>query len=218
MRRVMVKGSLLVSVLSLSLSVWAQGRVGESALYKLNKDRNRTSSLARKGKIAISLTHFDNEMKKYKSEYVYDLQFMFSDPRKGKGEAAMDEKYFKKEFMENLRREKQLELGHIKIRHNGYGDAHVADGNVYKNCDKIHIYDIDKETLGIINDLVDSSLVEEVHRAYPFEELMSGPAFRDVKIDAYACEGVPVVGAAMIDISGRYRGLPVRLGFDYTKR
>ncbi len=216
MRRVLVVSSFLISLLS--IPSWAQDRLGESAFYKLNKSRGRTSSLAKKGEIQITLTDFDEQNKKYESEYVYNLQFMFSNPRKGKGKTTMDEKYFKKEFMEKLREDKNMELGHIKVRHKGYGDAHLADGSVYKNCDRIHIYDIDKETLAIINDLVDSSFVEEAYGNFHILEPLAGPAFRDVKIDAYACYGVPVVGAAMIDISGRFKGLPIRLGFDYTKR
>jgi hypothetical protein len=167
--------------------------VGQKAHYKLDKDPKRTSSLIKSGKVDVAVTQHIATASPPAYEvtlnYKFDIQLL--GPQEGSQPETVDAEYFKPEFLENLRKTGQYEGINFKAKHQGYADAKNLDGKVYKNCDKILLYDFKDADYDDIQDL------QVVAHIYP---------------------GVPVLGAVKIDASGKYNGMPVKVGGDFVVR
>jgi hypothetical protein len=142
----------------------------------------------------------------YETSLDYDFVLQFIGRRQGNETMAVPAAYFTPEFMTELRRTGQYQTPQFKVRHRGYAHARNMDGNVYSNCDKIEIYDIQQASPAA--DLARQLLRTDAGMP-EFAEI------EDLVILAHVKEGMPVLGAVKLDVSGVYEGVRVKAGADY---
>lgn len=204
--------------------------VGEFAHYGLVKGK-RTSSVIRKGALKVSVLQYNpqTEIKDptYSVSFDYDLKVSFVGRKKDETFFETPSDFFTDEFNERLREEKNVETTHFKIEHLGFEDIETKDGVIYKDCDKIKIYDIkfSKDTSqGSFLKFVESFSVQVLTSTDTNEEEKNpSPEFKTTGIDDLEVfmtynDKVPVFGALKIDLKGKASGYRFKAGFDYDPK
>ena len=219
----MRKCALVASAVSflLSANLFARNPQGEQAGYKLDRNRDRTSSMIMKGKLDFSVGALHTVAGKdaYQSSLTYDLQILMAGKQKGTKSIDIPSDYFSPEFLQHLRDAGQVDEGSFKLKYLGKADVVTQTGARYPNCDKILAFDIKMEKDSDFNTILNRTLaraywVEETTESYvPEEDILS---VQDVQVVLHVSSEIPVLGAARIDISGKTRGMDLKAGFDYV--
>ena len=206
-------------VLALSLSGISFGNVnpdrdpiGEVADYKVDRNSSRTTGMIQSGDMKAAVTSFqqdnpDGPSYDVKIDYTFKIQFMGT--RTGTEMVNVPEAYFTPEFMQDLRTNGEYISDSFKVQHQGYADVRTMDGGVYPNCDKVRIYDVQTAQIGIVGIARQMLVVSG--------DPSTDSDFEDMEIVAHIKEGLPVLGAAKIDVSGIYQGMRVKAGADYQR-
>ncbi len=194
--------------------LFAKNPTGESADYKLDRNRARTSAAIRDGystiKIApeISVSTAD---KFYPVNIHYKLKILFSGMREGDQTINFKADYFTESFFTQLREKKKYESAWFKMEHLGMGDVKTLEGYLYKSCDHIKITDIKlAPTEAFI------SLLSALKKAAIKLTLPAQNSVEDVEIEAFITSKIAALGAAKFDISGVLNGSSFAAGFDYV--
>jgi hypothetical protein len=217
----MFKAAATMLALGLSSTVFAstgtgpdRDPIGEFADYKVDRNSSRTTSMIQSGTMKAEVTNFipdhaDGPSYEARIDYTFKIQMMGT--RTGTEIVTVPEVYFTPEFMQDLRTNGSYVSDSFKVQHQGYADVRTMDGGVYPHCDKIRIYDVQSEiaaTVPMIN--VARQLLG------PTGQQPDGD-FEDMEIIAHIKEGLPVLGAAKIDVSGLYQNMRVKAGADYER-
>ena len=202
-------------------AAYGRNPVGEVANYKLDKNSARTSSMIKSGTMETKVTKAipdAAEGPSYETAISYDFDIQFVGRQKGTELVAVEEEFFTEEFLQKLRTDGAYEGPDFKIKHEGYADARNLDGKFYPRCDKLLFYDIktDKEDRSgssspVIN--LALALLSSTADAYGIDPRAD---IEDLKIRAHVAFGIPVLGAAKIDMSGKSSGMNVKAGADYV--
>lgn len=204
-----------------------QERVGEAAKYKLDRSRQRTTGMIKRGEVDTLVADYneqDPNGPSYLVDLKYNLKVSFVGRKQGQLGLSATEAFFQPEYMEDLRKAKELEEPKFKIRHLGYGDAKLKGGMTYPNCDIVEIYEIDTTTANSFSlfGLAQSILQEAANATFQEEPQIAesagggGTTIEDMVIKAYVCANIPVIGAAKIDMKGKTSGYNFKAGFDYV--
>lgn len=186
--------------------------VGEQANYDLVKG-SRTTGLIKKGTFDSEIVEFKPEAEKgpaYVAKLKYDLKVTFVGRHQGEQNIDVPVEFFTQEFVERLRKEKTIETPKFKVDHLGFEDAETKFGLRYENCDKIKIYDVQMEGQKFLSHFARAL----ASGANPFIEIQNSQ-IEDLEIIALRTNGIPVLGAAKIDIKGKAKGYRFKAGFDY---
>lgn len=208
-------GALVVVSMSVGLcgfSSVARDPLGETADYKVDRNSSRTTSMIQSGTMNASVDSYDPDNAdgaSYAVKIDYTLKIQFMGTRSGTEMVTVPEEYFTPEFMEDLRANGSYSSESFKVEHLGYADVRTMDGGVYPNCDKVRIYDIDTSKGGKFVDFAKMLLASG-------QQHFDGD-FEDMEIIGHIKEGLPVLGAAKIDVSGIYQGMRVKAGADYQR-
>jgi hypothetical protein len=197
---------------SFALEVLARDPMGEMADYKVDRASARTTGMIQGGNMkAVVNAHLPDHADgpSYNVQIDYTLRIQFMGTRSGTQAVTVPEAYFTPEFMQDLRTNGEYISDSFKVQHMGYADARNLDGGVYPNCDKIKIYDIQTMNNSLIR------MADEILNASEGIEPTAG--FEDMVIIAHIKDGLPVLGAAKIDVSGVYNGSRVKAGADYER-
>lgn len=187
--------------------------IGENADYKIDRSSSRTSPMIQSGTMKASVTgylpdHADGPSYAVKIDYTFKIQFMGT--RTGSEIVSVPEVYFTPEFMQDLRANGEYVTDSFKVQHQGYADVRTMDGGIYPHCDKIRIYDV-QTTAAALTPIIDVARQLLAHPGQPSND------FEDMEIIGHIKEGLPVLGAAKIDVSGIYQGRRVKAGADYER-
>jgi hypothetical protein len=198
--------------LSFAQEVLVRDPIGEVADYKVDRASARTSGLIQSGVMKAAVTtyqpdHADGPSYEMQIDYTFRIQFVGT--RSGTEVVTVPEVYFTPEFMQELRDNGEYITDSFKVQHLGYADARNLDGGFYPNCDKIKIYDVQKPNNGLVR-MADRLLKTG-------DPIDPDAGFEDMVIVAHIKEGLPVLGAAKIDVSGVYDGMRVKAGSDYER-
>lgn len=186
--------------------------VGEFADYTVDRNSSRTTGMIQRGVLKAAVTtfqpdHSDGPSYEVKIDYTFKIQFL--GVRTGTELVSVPDVYFTPEFLADLRVNGEYISDSFKVQHLGFADVRTMDGGVYPNCDKIRIYDIKQEGLGIIG---------IARQMLTFSnDPTTASDFENMEILAHVKEGLPVLGAAKIDVSGIYQGMNVKAGSDYDR-
>ena len=197
---------------SFAQEVLVRDPMGEVADYKIDRASARTTGMIQSGNMKAVVNsylpdHADGPSYNVQIDYTLRIQFMGT--RTGTQAVTVPETYFTPEFMQDLRASGEYISDSFKVQHMGYADARTLDGGVYPNCDKIRIYDVQTKSNGLIR------LADDILKASEGIEPTAG--FEDMVIIAHIKDGLPVLGAAKIDVSGVYDGMRVKAGADYER-
>lgn len=206
-------------VLALTLASTSYGSVsanrdpvGEVANYKVDRNSRRTTRMIQSGVMKAEVTTFqaghpDGPAYEVTIDYSFKIQTMGT--RTGTELVSVPEAYFTPEFLEDLRINGEYISDSFKVQHLGYADARTLDGGIYPHCDKIRIYDVQNSELGVVG--IARQMLDFGTEGSTVSD------FEDLEIFAHIKEGLPVLGAAKIDVSGKYQGMNVNAGSDYER-
>lgn len=205
--------AVVAAVLTLAPAALADVRdpVGETASYEVVQSSSRTSSMIQGGSMDTAITSFDRahpDGPMYDLEIDWTLRLRLLGTKRGSRGVEVPEVYFTPEFMRDLRVNGEYAGPTFRVRHLGFADVRNADGASYANCDKILIYDIEESANEALIDVARNFLVFE-------DGVAASDDIEDLEITAHIKEGVPVLGAVRIDITGKYQGQRVKAGADY---
>ncbi len=192
-------GAACLLLMFMSANGWAQDRnpVGEHAFYRIDRNRDRTSSIVSGGEMTARVLGGSHEQGEYQVRIDYQIDTYVNGRNKGSEELMLPAKYFSEEFLLQLRRDKYYEVEQFKIRHLGFQDARNMDGRFYPGCDILYFYDLrNKQLAALLADMID-------------------PEMDDINITALVKPAVPVLGAVKLDIRGKYKGSSFKAGADY---
>ena len=186
--------------------------VGEEANYELVKG-SRTTGLIKKGTFDSEIVEFKPEAEKgpaYTAKLKYDLKVTFVGRHQGEQNIDIPVEFFTREFVERLREEKTIETPQFKVDHLGFEDTETKFGLRYENCDKIKIYDVKMEEQKFLSHFA-RAMASGMN---PFVEIQNNQ-IENLEIIALRTDGIPVLGAAKVDIKGKAKGYRFKAGFDY---
>jgi hypothetical protein len=178
---------------------------GESASYTLDHDSARTSSEIESGTMTATVgAHTDGtDGPAYDVDVNYDFDIVFVGKESGTKTVGVPDEYFTPEFAARLRATGHYESPKFKIDYLGQENATTLDGHTYPGCDRIKIYDI-KDTAPV---RAIAAAMLRVPQLSSIENLV-------ILGDIY--QGVPVLGAVKLDVSGDYEGMHLIAGGDYV--
>jgi hypothetical protein len=207
-----MRQTIVASLFSVVFSVnaFADAPVGEKAAYKLDRSRERTTSMITAGEFLAEVKEFLPEGDAgpvYRTQLDYDITVSVMGSRKGSQDIDAPAEFFTPEFMVKLRAEGELQYPQFKIRHLGYEDATTMEGSAYPRCDKVFIYDI--KTEGAENGFL--NMVRAFAGKAP-----GGTQIKDLEITAWMNPQIPVLDAVKMDITGNVDGYDFKAGVDYV--
>lgn len=196
------------------------GPVGESAAYKLDKNRARTSTLIKAGSFDASVTSYNPDAADgpaYNVLFNYDLDVMFYGRQQGTGNMELAEEIFTPAFMERLRADGELVTDQFKIKHLGIENVSTRDGLSVSEADIVEIYDIRLDQPGAFIGMV-KSMIKAMATPVTLHQQDKGlEDFQNIKIKgALKLGAVPVLGVVKADLSGTYTGIFIKAGFDFV--
>jgi hypothetical protein len=200
--------------LCLSASVFAadpESLVGQKAPYKLDKNPKRTTSTLKDGNFLTTIKSYHANLSSGPAmevdlDYKFNVQFMGE--QTGVETGFLEYEYFTPEFMEKLRKDGKYESENFKAIHQGFKNVKTLQGKSYPNCDVVLLYDI-KDS---VNNRLKSMLSEFLATIVQAETKAD---IQDMKVLVHIYPGIPVLSAALIDVSGKYDGMAVKAGADY---
>jgi hypothetical protein len=186
--------------------------VGEVAKYKLDKSGGRTSMAVSKGAISttVARTIDDQNGKSYGVKIDYDVTLKITGSFKDSFEMVFPENFFTPDFIDNLRNSGSYVSDQYKITYDGQADASNSDGRVFPKADLLTIYDIKVDgEKGLYRLLCIAAGFDpdevSVEKALPMANM---------KIKAHVYQGIPALSSVKLDLSGKIKGIPTKLGFD----
>lgn len=182
--------------------VFAEDPVGETAHYKVDNSRSRTSRLIRSGTFDVDVASYKAEQRAYGLVMEYELNVVLRGRESGQESLDAPQEYFTPEFWQTLREEGSYESEQFKVQHLGYATVRNMDGETYENCDKVRIYDIEQMT-------------EFSRLGHQLARVDRNSRMEDMEIVAHVKEGFPVLGAVKLDVKARYSGQNIKAGADY---
>jgi hypothetical protein len=204
---------IFAMALGLASSAFASGGdrdpTGESAHYTVDRASARTSGLVLGGELTASVTGLRGDLPggpAYEGKIDYTFRIQFMGTRTGTEIVNLPVAYFTDQFMADLRANGSFEGPTFKVQHLGYADAANMDGGRYPNCDKIRIYDIQQEA---------SLEIVRIAKALLIVNPAEADGIDDLVIVGHIFQGVPVLGAVKLDVSGKYSGMNVKAGADF---
>jgi hypothetical protein len=208
--------SSLVLILAAHGQTYAQDRdpEGEEAYYKVEKG-SRTSGIIKSGQVDTSVGEKNKVGGKpsYPVDLEYKLKIDIIGTQSGTETIDVPAEYFTEEFLVMLREEKSYEAPKFKIKHQGFVNTETANGEEYRKCDKLFIYDIDTSKFQGLRAALKAAAIQQAKSKGI--DLPKGGSIDDLEITALVKYGVPVLGAVKIDISGKYKGTKIKAGADY---
>ncbi len=186
----------------------ARDPVGERADYVLDRAASRTSSMVVEGALTAHVDSFDEGAAAYNSSIDYAFKIRFLGWQRGTQGLAVDAAYFTPEFMVALRESGEYRGEKFDVRWLGYVNARTMEGGNYPHCDEILIYNIDQGFEGSFAQIA-RNLIANAAGAQPTDTI------DDLTIRAAIFQGVPVLGAVKLDITGKYNGTNIKAGADY---
>lgn len=218
----MRKTVLLAGAISVLLSVSAFARVptSEVANYKLDKRGDRSSRIIKSG--VLKLTGGEHTPKQgtqgtYKVALEYDLKVILIGSMKDKKIFQAPAEFFTPEYMQRLRKEKQIDAGAFKLKHLAIEDVETHAGVRYASCDKVLAYDVKMDQTPAFDSLINETFAALYLVQHPEEPKFDYAMAEDFKLLMYISQEIPVLGAAKIDVSAVVRGMNVKAGFDYVR-
>lgn len=209
---------LFVSVFFSFSSLSLAGTVGDRVLYKVDKDKKRTSKSIKRGTSVVEVLDHTERSDLYDNKVDYDFKIRFIGVKKGTNHTEADSIYYDKAFIEKLRKEGELSYPEFKVRHMGYEDVKTLDGKTYLHCDKLHFSNVDM-TLESKNPVVGfmKSLSETI---YPRrgEGSMDMQKLKDPEVDAWVHPDVKAMGVVKFNARARYMSFNLKVGMDYIAR
>jgi len=205
--------SLAVAAL-VSAQVAFASPVGDRAHYDLDRNPSRTSSMIMSGKVDVTVDAYVPGHKSgpaYESSMAYDFNVQMVGRKQGSQKVMVPAEYFSPEFMKNLRANGSFIGPDFKVRHEGFVDARTMDGNFYPHCDKILIYDV--KTFSAEGGLF--SVARDILSMAAESRLGTRQDVENLQVRAAIYEGVPVLGAVKLDVSGIVSGFNVKAGGDF---
>jgi len=211
---------LLGAFLAGGSMAYGRNPVGEVADYRLDRNSARTSSMIKSGTMQTKVTKelpdaADGPAFEVALSYDFDVQFVGH--QQGTELVDVADEFFTEEFLQKLRTDGAYESPEFKIKHQGYADARNLDGKFYPHCDKLLFYDVktDKETVAGNSAPLVRMAVQLLDSAADAYDVDPNATIEDLKILAHVFVGIPVLGAAKIDMSGKYSGMSIKAGADY---
>jgi len=214
-------GFLLLGTLVFgSAGAFARNPVGETADYQLDRNSARTSSMIKSGTMDAKVIRElpdATDGPAFETAVSYDFEIQFMGNQSGTELVAVAEEFFTEEFLQQLRTNGTYESSEFKIRHEGYADARNLDGKFYPRCDKLLFYDINTSKMERLSASapVVHMIVQLFNAAADAYRIDPNASIEDLKIRAHIFVGIPVLGAAKIDMSGKYSGVNIKAGADY---
>ena len=179
----------------------ARDPMGETASYKVDKNKDRTSSLIKDGTmetVVMEASQGDSG-KTYKVDINYEINLIIGGKQKGTSSVQIPESYFTDTFWNDLRANGSYVTDKFKVK---YLSANVTvstqQGQTFENCDQVLVYDIPTKKQAIA----------------PFP--LQGGGLEDLEIVMYHHPSLPVLGAARMDARGTYLKQKIKMGADYT--
>ena len=203
-------GLAALTSVATAASVTDRDPSGETADYVLDHSSSRTSNMVQDGSLHASVGSYDPSGQSgptYDVSIDYSLKVLFLGWQRGTETMAIDAAYFTPDFMAQLREDGTYTGAKFKMRWLSFQDVSTLDGNAYQHCDRIYIYDIDAGFNAPIARLARALLRPA---GAPLDA-----AIDDLEIYADIVDGVPVLGAVKLDVTGRYRGVNIKAGADY---
>lgn len=202
---------IFVVTLFVSLPAFAEGILGETADYIVDKDPKRTSGMIKKGSFNAVVSNFVQQTVSAPASYEvslnYNLNISIVGNQQGSQKALLEEKFFTEEFLEDLRKNGTYEGPNFKAKHLGYANAKTLDGNYYPNCDRVLLYDLKQTPTAEFF----SEMLATAHD-------LTRDQIENLQVVAHIYPGIPVLGGAKIDVSGKYSGMNVKMGADYQSK
>lgn len=195
-----MRAMILTSILGAALSslAFARDPLGERAPYALDHDRARTSSVVRSGTMSVSVdsVNLDDQARPlYKAVISYDFHVTLVGDQQGTQSLTAYEDFFAEDFLELLRANGHYESPTFKMDYLRQETVRTLDGRVYPNAYIVRIYDIVTE---------------------PGDGDLNIAEIENLVVVAAMVPNVPAIGAAKLDITGRYNGLNIKAGSDYA--
>lgn len=190
----------------------ARNPVGDFAKYELDKGSGRTSYLIRSGNLETRVLSEGAGV--YRSTLAYDVNVLMAGRKKGVEELDVPAEFFSKNFRKDLRRHKISDQGIFKLKHLGVETVTTKSGITYKDCDKILAYDIKMNESSDFQEFIQEALKTQYEFLDDDDIVREG--VRDAKVVLHITDGIPVLGAAKIDVSGVVSGFRMKAGFDYA--
>ncbi|MCX6117614.1 MAG: hypothetical protein NT027_08740 [Proteobacteria bacterium] len=193
-----------------SFSATFRDPLNETAHFQLDKSSDRTSRLVSKGTIdnTVSRIILDANGNSYGVTMDYDVSMKVTGSFKDSFEMVFPENFFTPNFIENLRRSGLYTSKDYKIKYEGQSNASTQDGKEYPNSDVLLIYDISVDAFAGLSDLLTA--------AAGFDPSNKDLPMTDMKIKAHVFQGIPALSAVKLDLTGKIKGVPSKLGFDYV--
>lgn len=185
--------------------------IGQKATFKLDKNPKRTTSMLKDGTFLATIKNYHPQTEagpamEVDLDYKFNVQLMGE--QTGVETGFIDYTYFTPEFLEKLRKEGKYESPNFKAIHQGYKDVKTLQGKSYPKCDVILLYDI-KDSLDHRLKSFLSDFLATIANAETKSDI------QDLKVLMHVYPGIPVLGAVLMDVSGKYEGMAVKAGADY---
>ena len=172
-----------------TLAAPTEDPLGQTAEYKLNRDKSRTTQMIRSGSLKVEVSdYFEQEAYGwvYRTIFSLEMKIAIVGRKTGRESILLEEYYFTPEYWDKLRKTKKVVLGTLTTHHLGW----VANGK-YRGCDIVRFTDMVTETNS------------------------GGMDISDMEFQSFICEGSKGLGASTIDIEGKApTGMKFRAGFD----
>ncbi len=212
----MLKPIAILATAFISFSSIASERrnpMGEVANFQHDNSGERTSRLVSKG---TTVTTVASEVTtdaglSYGVKIDYDVTMKITGSFKDSFEMVFPEEFFTPAFIEKLRQTGSYESADYKIKYEGQADARTTNGTNYPASDILLIYDIKVEDSPGLYNLLSLGAGFDPTDAANKEMPMT-----DLKIRAHVFQGIPALSAVKLDLAGKIRGVPSKLGFDYV--
>jgi hypothetical protein len=178
--------------------------VGQFANYILDKDPNRTSSMIKSGTVKLKVVQQLEQAGKeaFQLDMDYKMNVSLMGNYEGTETRVLEKEFFTPEFLEKLRKEKHYEGEFFKADHKGYADTKTLEGKFYTHCDLVLLYDMKDPGM----------FAEPLAAAFGVDRA----DIEDLKALVHVYPGIPVLGGAKVDVSGKSSGMSMKAGGDYV--
>ena len=212
-RQILLGAALILTTGFTSNASIRRDPMGETASYQLDKNGSRTTSMIQSGSALATVTEFLPEHENgpsYNVNFDFDFVVQFSGRQKGTIKFIFGQDFFEEQFMVSLRERGTYVGPDFKINHEGFADARNLDGNFYPHCDKVLFYDVKIPE--------SSEAADFLYRLVGIDPMRADkPPIENLKIRAHVYQGVPVIGAVKVDLSGIINGINFKVGLDLKR-
>ncbi|MCA9509008.1 MAG: hypothetical protein KC505_11355 [Myxococcales bacterium] len=180
---------------------------GEEAGYTLNKSSGRSSWVIKEGRANAIVKEYMPDAPGgpgYVVEITYDMKVRFKGHQQGSIALLVPEQVFADNFIEDLMGNHPMAFGGFELDYHGTDDAKDADDNLYEDCAKTRIFNIDTDYQP------PESSNPSVYVLYS-----KGAKIENLEVKMKVHDSLPVIGAVQLDVSGKVLGFNFKAGFDY---